>query len=504
MLLIEKFIKLLDDRHFEVFREHVKNLSIRSYYPLALIDVIDRDYKTEAETSRLYREVYGDLPAGENDKKKFFQLAHYTFRLSGYLAKNYPDYLSHNISRIQVLINQGERENAIALMNLTREVAEKTEDFDTEIKVLSILAQTESLLESDNESVKIYERIDQLLDLKKQLNKISLFAKQQLKTKGKEDKNFDLEGKLTELKEYAKSPGFCVQILARLNICYLLYLRRDPRFYLPETYKALTKIEEDLEKQQYIIFPFLHNVAPKMLYLKLSYSIKASEPEEVMREAEAIMDYSENELFWNSFINLPAINSIAIQSSYLVSSKFTTYREDHSEKMSPDLKQKIEVLIVQCEKILKNELLEEKFIQRYVSMTGIYAGLLLLTDKQGAEKSIETLENLLIFFQQVPFHTKLDNIYWVLIMAAFALQDFEKTESYYRRYKKSIRGKSVNSNNDTLIHCFYFASKYLDTKRGQYAKKMQTLLDEVRDQPNMKLTIKTFKEITDYFEIPVS
>jgi hypothetical protein len=357
-------------------------------------------------------------------------------------------------------------------------------------------------MESDNESVKLYKRIDELLELKKQLNNISIFVKQQLKSKGKEDKNFDLESKLSELKSYTKSSGFCVQILARLNICFLLYLQRDARFYNEDNYSELLKIEEELLKQEYVIFPFLHNVAPKMHYLKLCYSMKEADQVEIMKEAEAIMSLSENELFWNSFINLPAINSIAIQSSLLVSSKFTTYRDDHESLLGTEAKKKIENLISRCEKILENQLIEEKFIQRYISITGIYAGLLLLRNKEGAKKSIETLENLLVFFQQVPFHTKIDNIYWVLIMAAFALQDFEKTEAYYRRYKKSIKGKSANENNDTLIHCFYFSSKYLETQRSQYAKKLNKLLDSSKGKTSLQLTINTFREIIDYFNIP--
>ena len=53
MLLIEKVIKLLDEFHFSQFREHVKHYSVRSYYPLALVDVIDRRADVEQDSEKM-------------------------------------------------------------------------------------------------------------------------------------------------------------------------------------------------------------------------------------------------------------------------------------------------------------------------------------------------------------------------------------------------------------------------------------------------------------------
>lgn len=503
MLLIEKVVKLLDDFHFEVYQDHVRNINIRSFYPSALIDVIDRDFRVEQDSEYLYRQTYGDPPKDEKDRKKLFQLAYHTFGLTGYLAKNYPSYLHHNVSKIEKLINEGKREEAALLAEMTRDVAEKIEDFDTEIKVLSIQAQMESLLESNIESVKLYERIDLLLELKKQLNKINLFAKQQLKTKGKQAKDFDLESKLEELRTYTKSESFCVQMLARLNICYLLYLQRDSRFFTKENFEEIKSIEKELQKQEFVIFPFLHNVSPKVHYLKLNYSARQADFEEVLTQAKAILKDSQNELFWNSFINLPELNSIGIQTSYLLNNHFTSYRTDHEELLSNEVKDQIKDLIQRCERVLENPLLEEKFIQRYVSMTSVYAGLLLLGNKESIKKSISTLENLLLFFQQVPFHTKIDSIYWTLMMGGFCLQDFENVEKNYRRYKKSTKGKSINMDNDILINGFYFASKWLENGRKQYAKKLKGIIDACHEKPNLKTTERIFREIAKYFEIPI-
>ena len=86
MLQIEKVVKLLDDYHFDVFREYVKNISIRSYYPLLLLDSINRSIELEQSTEEFCEEIYiEDNPNDEKTKKKFFQLAHYTFKLTQFL-----------------------------------------------------------------------------------------------------------------------------------------------------------------------------------------------------------------------------------------------------------------------------------------------------------------------------------------------------------------------------------------------------------------------------------
>lgn len=225
MLLIEKTVKLLDDFHFGVLRDHVKHLSVRSYYPLALLDVIDRDFEAEQESERIYKSVYGDPPQGEKDMKKLFQLAHYTFKLTSFLARNYPDYLQHNLTRIQYLINTGKLEQAIRLAEMLLDVSGKIEDFDTAIGVLRFLAQKEVALEAHKNALIYFERISELLKYNQALNDINFFVYKQLKDKGKEDAA-NLTEMLAFFQPYKESVSMAVQLMARLNICYLRYMYR--------------------------------------------------------------------------------------------------------------------------------------------------------------------------------------------------------------------------------------------------------------------------------------
>lgn len=502
MLLIEKVVKLLDDFHFGVFREYLKNMSTRSYYPLALLDVLSRDLEVEQDTEKLYKSIYGDPPSGEKDLNKLWQLSHYTFKLTSYLARNYPNYLQPNITRIQHLVNQGKLSSATLLADITLDVSEKIEDYDTSIKVLRFIAQREAFFESHKEAAGYYEQIGNLIDLRKDLNEISLFVYSQLKDKGKEQ-----VANANEIQEflqpYSKSKSQAVQLMARLNINYLLYLSRDPVFYTEACFRELVDIEDTLNKNDYIIFPYLHNLRPKLSFLKLNYSARKLDTEKMLEEAEAIMEQSGEDLFWNSFINQPEINSISIQTSYLVSNFFTSYRSDHLELLPPEKKALIHFLKNRCMALLENKLLQEKYMVRYINLTTIYSGLLLLGTRKEIEESFEVLENLLLFYQQIPFHAYIDPIYTNMIMAGFCLKDFEKVERSYRRYKKSTSGKVVNPENDLALHGFYYASKWLETKRDQYVKKLASIITQTIDKPSLDSTRTLLLKVSSYFNIPV-
>lgn len=505
MLIIEKVVKLLDDFHLDIFREHLKHLSVRSYYPLALVDAIDRDVSVEQDSGALYRAVYGDPPAEEKDMKKFFQLGHHTFRLTGFLARNYPDYLQHNISSIQHLINTGRLDQALRLAQMLRDVAEKVEDFSTETKVLSILAQAQSFLESYADSLKLFERTRGLLVEQSRLNELNVILHQRLTNKSKDEGEQERSRQLAAVETIlAETDSQAVAILAKLTRAHLHYLHRSPHFFSEQNFVELEALEVDLQRQEHLLVPFLHNLRPKIHFLKLHYSIRQLDFSTVLSEARSISEVGKSELFWNSFINLPEVNSIAIQSSYLVSHFFTSYREDHLSLLPDDIKERIEELTIRCEEIFANPLLEERFVQRYVGLRTVYSGLLLLGAPERIQESVNNLESLLLFFQQVPFRLKLDAIYTTLIMGNFCLRQFEQVEKNYRRYKKTVKGQVVNRENDLTLHGFYFAAKWLETSREQYAKKLGKVLAETSEIVNLKSTHDLLRKVVKYFKIPVT
>ncbi|MBL7882569.1 MAG: hypothetical protein JNL69_00755, partial [Bacteroidia bacterium] len=84
MLSIQKVILLLDDFHFNEFKTHLKESNAE--LPHKLVTQIRKDDWGQKESDDLCKAVYGSKD--EKSKKKFFQLVHYTFRLTSYLSRN--------------------------------------------------------------------------------------------------------------------------------------------------------------------------------------------------------------------------------------------------------------------------------------------------------------------------------------------------------------------------------------------------------------------------------
>ena len=95
MISIQKQIHLLTDFHYKEFSDYLLNTNAE--LPYKLIATI-RHSKTIHESDELCKLTYGD--SDEKTKKKFLQLTHHTFKLSGFLSRNYPSYLNHNLQKI--------------------------------------------------------------------------------------------------------------------------------------------------------------------------------------------------------------------------------------------------------------------------------------------------------------------------------------------------------------------------------------------------------------------
>ncbi len=501
MLVIEKTVKLLDDFHLQKFRQYLKEVSVRSYYPLALVDIIDRDFLVEQDSLELYRLVYGEKPEDEKDMKKLFQLAHHTFRQTSFLAKNYPNYLATNIVKIQELINTGQLVEATELGNILRDVCEKIEDFSTLITVLQIQAQTATYEGALPETIRLYEKVGDFIVIEQQLNEIKVLIAKRLAADGKAVSAEEHAKQLQRLKDLSTSDNYSVQILARLNVSYLLYLQRDSSFFTKENFATLMEIEESVHKNEHVIKPYLYNLMPKVHFLKMHYLIRQPNVANILLEAQKITEDGKTELFWNSFVNLPELNSIFIQSSHLVSSYYGSYKANFEQELPEEIRKQIDYLRTRCAAILAKPIMEEKFIQRYVGLSSVYAGLLLLGSKELVRQSVQTIESLLLFYQQISFKMKLDAIYTTLIMGNFALQDFAQVEKTFRRYKKTAKNKVLNEENDLTIQGFYYAAKFIENGRDQYAKKFLKILKETEEKEGLKSVTKQLKEIAVFFSI---
>ncbi len=499
MLIIEKVVKLLDDYHFGVFREYVKNISVRSYYPLALLDVIDRNILVEQSSDDLCEMVYTEND--EKTKKKFFQLAHYTFGLTSYLSKNYPNYLLPNINIYQKYVNQGKVERAKLLMDNLIEIAEKIEDYDSLVLVLQIEAHKEAIKHT-RLATKNHKRIMEILEYQKILNDLHI----------KWRDNFNEKDKIKDIKEnqlildffskYFKSKSLKIQMISQYYYLQGLYYLKLERFYTSNVITEIQGLEKKLEKNGCIVFPFYLDLNYALSYLKLHLMIHKLDDEGIFEAASKVIQSSEEVLFWQNFTDQPKLFSISVQVSYLASRYMTSYKKDHYEMLPNEVKKQLKTLKTASQKLLNNEALEKEYIFQYIAFSTAYCGLLLLGDPKDIKQSIRQSEGILISYQQLSFQHFIDPIFTNLIIGYFCLGQYDEVDNSYRRYKKITNKKVVNPENDLTLHGFFYAAKWLETGRKQYIKKLKTTLEQT-EAPNLKQTKQLLMEIVNYFEIPV-
>jgi hypothetical protein len=501
MLSIQKVILLLDDYHFNEFKNHLKESNAE--LPLKLITQIHKDGWAQKESDNLCKAVYGSKD--EKSKKKFFQLVHYTFRLTSYLSRNHPSYLQHNISSIEQNINRGGLAKANAIAEILLDIAEKTEDFSTAIAVLKYYGQQAFITENKTGAIKYHQRISELLRYEHIVNQIYLYMRQNLNFKGKSTlSDKEMQEHLGFYDKYRKNESLSVQLLSRFAYCQTLNYLNDNRFYNDETAKELDSLTDDLEKNGFIIFSFSDDIQLNVDYLKLKHLIYKLDKNELQKEAAALIKKREPLRFWKNYVNTPEIIYLSIQASYYLTHYCFGYRKDYADTLPKEVKGQIAFYKKKCEEILSKSIWNEGFYVRFINLNNIYCGFLILGTTEEIKKAIEKLELLLVNFQQISFQRLYDALFATLMMGYFFLHDHEGIQECYKRYEKLTAGTSKNIENDLTIKAIYYTSQWQSTQRKQYLEKLTLVYKKASEDEKLKHVEIMIKDMISYFEIPVA
>ncbi|OFY99355.1 MAG: hypothetical protein A3K10_04795 [Bacteroidetes bacterium RIFCSPLOWO2_12_FULL_31_6] len=500
MLSIQRVILLLDDFHFEEFKLHLKKSNAE--LPLKLITQIRKDNWEQKESDDLCKNVYG--AKDEKSKKKFFQLVHYTFRLTSYLSRNHPSYLTSNISKIEQLINKGELEKANTLAEILLDISEKTEDFPTAIAVLKYFAQQSFVLENKNAAIKYHQRITELLKNEHIINLMYLYMRQNLNFKGKSalsDK--EMEEHLSFYDKYRNNESLSIQMLSRYAYCHTLNYLNDVRFYNKETLDEINSLMDDLEKNAFIIFSFSDDIQLNVDYLKLKHLIGTMNRDELQKETAFLIKQREPLRFWKNYVNTPEIIYLSIQASYFLTHYCQGYKKDYNENLPKEVRSQIEFYKKRCEEILAKPIWNEGMHVRFINLNNIYCGLLILGTKEEIKKAVEKLEYLLVNFQQIAFQRLYDALFATLILGYFFLEDNESIQECYKRYEKLTANINKNIENDLTIKSIYYASQWNSTQRKQYVEKLQGISDKAAENDKLKHVQNFISDVVDHYEIPM-
>ncbi|HEY0030422.1 MAG TPA: hypothetical protein VGC65_06670 [Bacteroidia bacterium] len=500
MLSIQKVILLLQDSHYEEFTLHLKKTNAE--LPHKLVTEIRKDGWEQKESDDLCNAVYGTND--EKSKKKFFQLVHYTFRLSSYLSRNYPSYLSHNISSIEHLINKGKLAEANALAEILLDVAEKIEDFPTAIAVLKYFAQQSFVTENKNAAIKNHQRISELLKNEHIINQMYLYMRQNLNFKGKSvlsDK--EMEEHLMFYDKYRNNESLSLQLLGRYSYCHTLNYLNDARFYSKETLEEIDRLMEDLEKNSFIIFSFSDDIQLNVDYLKLKHLLGSLSGDELQKEAALLIKQREPLRFWKNYVNTPEIIYLSIQVSYFLTHYCRGYREGYNEGLPKDVKTQIEFYKQKSAEIIAKPIWNEGMHVRFINLNNIYCGFLILGTKQDIKKATEKLEYLLVNFQQIAFQRLHDALFATLMLGYFFLQDHEKIQECYKRFEKLTANINKNVENDFTIKVIYYSSQWISTERKQYVEKLQGISDKISENEKLDHLQIFIDDVAKYFDIPM-
>lgn len=495
MISIQKQVLLLSDFHYKEFADYL--LDTNSELPYKLISTIKK-LKTQPESDALCQLIYGD--AEEKTRKKFLQLTHHTFKLSAFLSRNYPNYLKHNLQLIEEYLSKGEKKKANDLADWLIDIAEKIEDYTTLVEVYKFLAQQAFITES-KDSNKYHKKIDEYLLLEQTKNALYAYLREHLFFKGKENISKSQVNKdLAFFDKYIDHESHSINILARFGKYYELSFLGHPDFFKKETAQELESLERDFLNNSFVCYHYLDDVYFKILGQRLQHNVNTTNTEAMLSEVKKMNGISSFLKYWRSYINIPELFSISVQVSHYMSAYGFVFKEDYDKQLPKDVKENIAFLKSKLEEIVSKDIWEEGHIIKFINVRCFYSAILLTGDEKDKHKSIKILEDTLVSYQQIPFQKFLDGIFVALIIGYFALKEYEKVITTYKRYKKITSEQIVIKENDLTIDAYYFSAQYITNQRKQYTEKLKITYEESDSYKHIQSLIK---ELVAYYSIPM-
>jgi hypothetical protein len=501
LLTIQKFIYLLNDFHYSEFVGYLSQ--IKAELPLKLSQLIRQQLPAFDTPETLCRKIYGDYET--NDRLAFNQLASYTFKLSSNLAINYPAYLTPNYQLLQQQVNNGNIIQADFLAKILLDIAEKIEDYPTQIFTLKFLVQQAFLMKQASHGVKLISQLDDAYAIEKIMQEIFSVLRISL--------NIAIESKVSPqqledykalFRQYHEHPSSSLRMLSKYAYVYATYYHESPKFKSATTKRLIREIERDLANYSHVVFPFGFDLKSNFSFYKLNSNTFDLNSKEGKKDFEELEKHYRSVKFWNSYLNIPEIFAIALKASdYLTAYHHYVHRTDYYKIIPPDDLKQIELLAGMCDELLKHPAFEKYYKNDLINLHLLHCGLMILSGGPGIPKGAEELESMLVSYQQVNLAGTTDSIFLFLMIAYFAMHQYETCASTFKRYVRSTKGKTVYHENDTEIRSYYYLSQWLLFKRQQYLVKLESTYQSVFNNGVAREQAKAIKELITYFEVPL-
>lgn len=501
ILTIQKFIYLLDDFHFKVFSDHLE--SIRAQLPLKLVKVIREHLPNFDSHHDLCVKVYGNF--SKNSRQNFNQLASYTFKLSQYLAQNYPAYLTPNLSKVQQLVNRGEIEEAKTLYTHLLNMSERIEDFEVQKGMLKFLIQQSYILKDANKGLKYSEKLNDVYENEKNFFNVLQILRSDL--------NISVRGVTFEKKRivqhkkffesFFKSESSVVRLMSKYAHVYLIYYFEPDRMVGRDVVEMIRDLERDMNNNCYVVFPFLFDMRSNLTFFKLNSAMIDLGSRKGKREFNEMTAHYQDILFWRYYLNIPEIFTITAKASHYISSyHFLVHRTDYERIIPREDLTDIKKIAARCKEILAGNLLQQ-YKYDVINLRMIYGVLSVLSGNAGVKTGVEEIESLLIEYQQINLAGSMDSIFICLMIGYFAMKKYDKCAETFKRYSKLIKGKPIYDDNDISIHTYYYLAQWLSGFKKQYLEKLQSNYQRTLQSDAFAEPRRAMEELTSFFNVPV-
>ena len=496
LLTIQRFVFLLDDFHYKEFVEYLKDSN--AALPLKLTETIRKKLPEFDSHETLCKKVYGSC----SQKANFNQLSSYTFKLSESLAQNYPDYLHHNIAKIERLVNECNANEALFLAENLFNIGSRIEDFSSHTFSLQFLAQ-QAFLERDSATGFKYDKeLEVLLESQRTFQKIIASLRRTLYDSSLMKQEGSFEKLKTFYKQYRNHSSVVVRIAGQYAYLYTVYYFNPQMFDAKEDLALIENLQKELHNYSYVVFPFLFDIKGIFGFLTLNSSLINLDSTEGKKYFNELTEHYEGIKFWKNYLNMPQIFSIAVQASRFVSAyHYSVHRSDYEDVVSAKDLKTIQSLIANCKEIIERNEAQQHYTNDLISVRMLYGALLILSGGNGIKQGVYELESVLTTYQQINISSSTDSIFLGLMIGYFSLKKYEKCSDTYKRYQKVIRGKTVYEGNDISIHTYYYLSRWFDSGHKQYLDKIKS--NSLRTKSDAGPG-KAIQEFIKYFELPIT
>jgi hypothetical protein len=284
----------------------------------------------------------------------------------------------------------------------------------------------------------------------------------------------------------------------------MLYYHEPEKFKDSSTYTLILDLEKDLDNHNHIVFPFGFDLRSNFSFYKLNSPMADLTSKTGKKDLETLKKHYSSVLFWRSYLNIPEMFVMALQASnYLTSYHQYVHRTDYYKIVPADDLKEINALIANCRDMLSHKDLEKHYKNDLINLKLIYSGLLILSGGNGVKDGAEELEAMLISYQQINLAGTADSIFLFLIIAYFAMRNYEKCAVTYKRYIKAVKGKPVYDDNDIEIHAYYYLSQWLALRSNQYLNKLKSTYERTQSSNVRPEQGKAIEELVSYFELPL-